>query len=41
MDKNKPELPKLPHGQGSLKYQIGKDLICYTKRISGKYITVY
>lgn len=40
-EQDKPELPKLPFGQGSFKYQAGKDLISYRKRIDGTDITVY
>lgn len=39
--KEKEELPKLPRGQGSFKYQTKNGLICYTKRINNKYISVY
>lgn len=38
---NIPELPKLPHGQGTLRYQKDRKLIRYTKRIQGTYVSVY
>lgn len=41
MNKKKPDLPKLPYGQGSFKYQSGRDMIAYTKRVNGVYVTVY
>lgn len=41
MNDSKQELPKLPYGQGSMKYYNGTDTICYRKFINNKYISVY
>lgn len=38
----KKELPKLPHGEGTLTYANGRDdLICYRKVVEGKRVAVY